>query len=201
MGLLVDMPKQGYGNSNDGNTSRRFFKKPEISARITGVDIRLIRRFKVILEVISSGHKINVEKFGIYTMDTAKLYVQLYSWYPMTPTVHKVLIHGPLVIQDALVPIGQLSEEAMEARNKYVRNYRLNHARKFSREGCNMDVLKRLLVTSDPLISSLRKNIKKKSEPYTKEVTEMFLPISEAEEEEEEEDTDEETDEESFIDS
>lgn len=52
-------------------------------------------------------------------MDTAKLYVQLYPWYPMTPTVHKILIHGATVIENALLPIGQLSEEAAEARNKH----------------------------------------------------------------------------------
>lgn len=29
MGLLVDIPKPGFGNTNDGNTSRRFFADPE----------------------------------------------------------------------------------------------------------------------------------------------------------------------------
>lgn len=42
MGLIVDQPKQVRGNSNDGNTSRRFFSDPETSAEITGIDIRLI---------------------------------------------------------------------------------------------------------------------------------------------------------------
>ena len=50
MGLLVDVPKPGFGNTKDGNTSRRFFQN--------GIDI-LINRFKVILEVISSGHEID----------------------------------------------------------------------------------------------------------------------------------------------
>lgn len=31
MGLLVDIPKAGFGNTNDGNTSRRFFAEPEVS--------------------------------------------------------------------------------------------------------------------------------------------------------------------------
>ncbi|KAJ8953465.1 hypothetical protein NQ318_023584 [Aromia moschata] len=38
MGLIVDKPKPGYGNSNDGNTARRFFKNPELSGEITGFD-------------------------------------------------------------------------------------------------------------------------------------------------------------------
>ena len=36
----------------------------------------------------------------------------------MPPTVHKMLIHGGEIIRRALVPIGWLSEEAQEARNK-----------------------------------------------------------------------------------
>jgi len=59
----------------------------------------------------------------------------------MTPTMHKVLIHGAIVIQNALLPIGQLSEDAAEARNKYFRLYRQEFARKFSRVSCNLDVL------------------------------------------------------------
>lgn len=62
MGLLVDIPKAGFGNTNDGNTSRRFFSNPEISSRITGVDINLIKKCSVILETLSSGLKINTQK-------------------------------------------------------------------------------------------------------------------------------------------
>ena len=37
MGLLVDVPKLGCGNTNDGNTSRRFFADPELAGAITGI--------------------------------------------------------------------------------------------------------------------------------------------------------------------
>jgi len=46
---------------------------------------------------------------------TAQLYVELYDWYRMPPSVHKVLIHGALVIKYSLLPIGFLSEEAQES--------------------------------------------------------------------------------------
>src|SRR6195952_2767429 len=127
MGILVDIPKAEFGNTNNGNTSRRFFNDPETSAAFTGVDVSWIARIKIILEVISSGHKIDVEKFRQYTLDTAKLYVELYPWCPMTPTLHKVLVHGPDIVENALLPIGQLSEEAAEARNKHFREYRLSY--------------------------------------------------------------------------
>lgn len=52
IGLIIDQPKQGEGNSNDGNTARRFFSDPETATSITGVDYDLIRRFQIILEVM-----------------------------------------------------------------------------------------------------------------------------------------------------
>lgn len=58
-GLLVDIPKPGFGTSNDGNTARRIFKNHKISAEITGVDENLVVRFHIILQCLSSGHDIN----------------------------------------------------------------------------------------------------------------------------------------------
>lgn len=188
MGLLVDVPKAGFGNTNDGNTSRRFFAEHEKSAKILGLDVNLIFRFKIILETISSGFQIDVSKFEKYAEDTAELYVNLYGWHPMTPTMHKVLRHGAEIISNALLPIGQLSEEAAEARNKHIREFRLHHARKFSREQCNRDVLNRLLLTSDPLLSGMRKAPKKHSGAFHKEALELMLPVEPDSDEEEEED-------------
>lgn len=44
MGLVVDRPKQGGGNTNDadGNTARKFFDNPDIVAEITSLDANLI---------------------------------------------------------------------------------------------------------------------------------------------------------------
>ncbi|KAF2890276.1 hypothetical protein ILUMI_15897 [Ignelater luminosus] len=87
------------------------------------MDYRLIYRLKVILEAISSGFRIDTKSFGTCCMETAKLYVELYSWQLMTPTLHKILMHGSLKIEKALLPTGQLSKEAAEARNKHFRLY------------------------------------------------------------------------------
>lgn len=74
----------------------------------------------------------------------------------MSATVHKVLIHGADIANVAIVPIGKLSEEASEARNKDFRKYRESHARKTSRVNNNQDILNMLLLSSDPYISSTR---------------------------------------------
>lgn len=94
----------------------------------------------------------------------------------MPPTIHKVLIHGSSIIDAALLPIGQLSEEAAESRNKHFKKFREGFSRKISRKSCNIDVYNRMLLTSDPLLLSMfplpvinRKN-------FPTEALEMFLP-------------------------
>lgn len=154
MALTVDQPKIVSGNSNDGNTARRFFNNPELASSITGIDINIIQRFSVILRTISSGFDIDLVKFEKYCIETANLYKKLYSWFYMPVTVHKILYHGSEIIKSFLIPIGQLSEEAMEARNKHFRQYREHRTRKISRTIANEDLLHALLMSSDPFITS-----------------------------------------------
>lgn len=159
MGLIIDQPTKqgGSGMSNDGNTARRFFANSEMSSTITGIKKELIERFSTILQVISSGIEINYELFDKYAMETAQLFISNYGWFNMPVSVHKILVHGSDIIKFALVPIGQLSEEAQEARNKDIKKYRKCNTRKNSRINTMQDLLNNLLVSSDPFISSLRK--------------------------------------------
>ena len=154
--MLVDVPKPGFGNTNDGNSSRCFFANPDVSSNITGINKDLIERFSSILKTLNSGYKINSTKFDEYAKETAKKYVELYNWYPMTPTVHKVLVHGKDIIDNFILPIGMLGEDAQESRHKDVRYYREHKTRKMSRKVTNEDLIKILLVSSDPIISNMR---------------------------------------------
>lgn len=177
MNLLIDIVKQGSGTTNDGNTARRFFENPDKTAAITGIDYDLIRRFAVILQAISSGENIDSQKFKDYAKKTAEQYILLYNWYYMPTTVHKLLIHGAdIIASNAIVPIGSLSEEASEARNKDFRKFREHHSRKSSRVCCNQDILNLLLLTSDPLISSVRPHLDaKKKKVYFAETLDLLI--------------------------
>lgn len=55
-----------------------------------------------------------------------------------------------------------MSEEAQEARNKDFKNIREHHTRKINRVLQNEDLIKMLIVSSNPYISSLRVMKKKK---------------------------------------
>lgn len=175
IGLVIDKPKQVSGNTNDGNTARRFFQAYDITSEITGVNMELIKRFYILLQVMSCGKAINSKKFGKFAYETAKLYVAKYPWYYMPSSVHKVLIHGEAIIEHySILPLGELSEDAQESRNKDYKNFRLHHARKISRRATNEDVLHSLLYTSDPYITSLRKPYNKKNLDLMDEAVELL---------------------------
>lgn len=80
LGLVVDKPKPGYGSSNDGNTARRFFGASVISSEI---DKYLINNLYVILRVINSGYKVQLNEFKILLKDTFNMYLKLYNWHYM----------------------------------------------------------------------------------------------------------------------
>lgn len=102
------------------------------------------------------------------------MFVDLYGWYYMPVTVHKVLLHGEKIITAAMLPIGLLSEEAQEARNKDYKNYRIYHSRKISRLTTNEDVLHQLLISSDPYLFSLRKEPAKNILPLSEDANSLF---------------------------
>lgn len=116
----------------------------------------------------------NVDKFRKYAADTAELYTSLYKWYYMPPVVHKVLYHGAEIIDFFNLPIGYFSEEPQEARNKDFRKIRENSCRKSSRLNNNEDLIHWLLITSDPLISSMRVSRTKTRKEFDEEVVELL---------------------------
>ena len=60
LGINVYIPRSwGSGNSHDGNIARTFFKCYKEAARVLGVDGELIRRFYIILCVLSSNKEVD----------------------------------------------------------------------------------------------------------------------------------------------
>ena len=96
LSLIVDVPKQGFGNTNDGNTARTAFENAEVFAEITGVDSEVIVRLRTILKAVCSSYDLEPEKFKEYCNETTDKILSLYSWYTNPPTVHKLIEHGAL---------------------------------------------------------------------------------------------------------
>ena len=173
LGLKVDEPKQGAGNTNDGNTARRAFEDEKMFADICGLNEALIHRLHMIMVALSCKLPIDADKFGAFCRDTAELLIELYPWYRMPVSVHILLIHGAKILASSVLPIGMMSEEAQEARNKDNKVFRMRHARKTSRVDTMSDVFHRLMVTGDIIISSRSLNAPQ-SKPLPCEVRDML---------------------------
>jgi hypothetical protein len=72
------------------------------------------------------------------------------------------------------LPLGKFSEEASEAKNKEYKYARLNNTRKCSRTATNEDLIHALLVSSDPVISSLRCSFKKEPTELNEEAVQLL---------------------------
>ena len=72
-------------------------------------DEDLLKRFGTILHAINSSNDVDAEKFRKFAEETARIVVQKYSFWTMSPTVHKVLLHGKEIILHNILPVGLLS--------------------------------------------------------------------------------------------
>ena len=111
-----------------------------------------------------------------YCFDTLHKIIQdeNVNFFYLPQAVHKVLMHTSQIMKIKQLPIGSLSEEAQEARNKDVRNFRQFLSRKDSHVHTNQDVVRRLLVSSDPYISGLREPSKQNNSSLPDEAMNML---------------------------
>lgn len=177
LNLLVDIVRPHSETTNDGNTARRVFATEEnrrIFSEILGIAKWLVDDLHTILVVINSGLPIDAEKFGSYCKSVAYKYVLEYDWHPMTVTLHKILMHGQSIIEMSSLPVGLLSEQAGESRNKFWRYDREHYSRKDTREHNLTDL------SSDPINSYTglrwRQKIRKRT-PFTTEVLSFLKPF------------------------
>lgn len=117
----------------------------------------MIEGFHTILQILTCGTKPkSIGKVRTYAIDIYQQCIQLYDWYPMPPSVHKILMHGADIMNIFRLPLGWYSEEALECNNKYFRKARSDHSRMCNRIRTNEDIFKHLLASSDPYLARLR---------------------------------------------
>ena len=79
------------------------------------------------------------------------------------------------------IPIGQLSEEALESRNKDIRRAREGHTQQMTRMATMLDLFHHLLESSDPFIASKQDFYQKSSRQFDADGRWM-LDLSDSEE-------------------
>ena len=105
----------------------------------------------IILRVILCTHQVDIIKFESLVKQTSILIAQKLPWAQLNWTLHRTLHHSVELIRiNNGWSIGSLSEEPLEANNKFVRRFLESHARTMSPNEQIQDVMARLLERSCP---------------------------------------------------
>ena len=131
-------------------------------APIVGFDREILKNFHIILITILCNFEIVVDKFKNFCFKIASLYMEKYPWYPMSATVHKVLVHWAA----SSLPLGCLGENASKACNKFYKKNRLSHARQNSRLNILTDVFCRAMDSSHQRTATSKYNQQFSSRGY-----------------------------------
>ena len=170
-GIRVDQPDpKGAGGSNStGNIAKRILWNKEnrdVLAESAPENKQnsiksIFRNLAIVLRLVSSDCKINVEKFDLICKDTAKTILSDFNAQIQIPnTLHVLLAHAcSLVEENGGYGFKKFSEEPLESNNKFVRKFRENLARKTNQVENLTDVATRLWMKSDPLICSLNREL------------------------------------------
>ena len=169
---VVDKTGKG-GTTTTGNVARRLLHSKASRDLIVSSlpdDHRdkisfLGQQLSTILRVMSSKEKVNVDKYKnlcysvyIFLLQKFQSQTKQCSWVSITPTVHKLLAHSwELIDSNDGYGLGSLDESGLEGCNKLLRNVRTCIARKTSQKDNVVDTIRRLWLSSDPLVQVERK--------------------------------------------
>ncbi|QQP53514.1 Uncharacterized protein FKW44_006019 [Caligus rogercresseyi] len=112
----------------------------------------LVMNMAVILTIINSDRKVKVDAFKEFCRATY-LHVTSIHWIELTPSSHAVLGHSAeLIEENGNRGLHNFTESGLEANNKFLRQYRINKARKTNQYDNLSDCINRLWDKSDPII-------------------------------------------------
>ena len=173
MHMRLDMPDSsgtGAGNTDTGNSARRFFdfiNRIHFVVMFEGTQEEkeaistLHKNFSIILRLYSSkNHKIDVDYLEELCTETNLLLVTTFPWATQPPCVHKLLAHSAQRIRlNDGYGMGCYSEEGLETLHKLIRRFRELLARKNNLFLNLFDVWRALMVRSDPIIRSKKRQL------------------------------------------
>ena len=135
-----------------------------LTAGITNSELKvkvdeIILNMAVILTIINSDMKVKIAEYTEFCRET-HLLVRSIDWIEFSPSAHSVLAHSSELIEgNNGRGLLNFSECGLEANNKFLRQYRINHARKTSQFDNLTDCINRLWDKSDPMVSNVRERI------------------------------------------
>ena len=121
----------------------------------------LHKNLSVALRVVSSKDDVVIDQYVDLLRETSMLLATKFTWAKVNYTLHGVIHHsGDLIAMNGGKGLGSLSEEALEANNKFIRRFLEQFSRKTSPDLQLEDCLARLLERSDPYILERKLNFR-----------------------------------------
>ncbi|KAI6659635.1 hypothetical protein LOD99_14558 [Oopsacas minuta] len=172
LNIIIDIPSTQGGTTTTGNVVRRCLIRKDdndqdflywvltvIPSEFKSHIIEIHTCLGAILRVYNSSRRVDTEELALVCSNIYQSILCAFPWANVSPTLHKLLAHAPEIISMFNDGHGleNLSEEGLEASNKYIRRYRDRLARKFSFEENLKDVFVRLISHSDPMLLMNRK--------------------------------------------
>ena len=145
------------GNSNNGPAAMRFFKNPSLGSSILNIPEETISIVGVLVEMINSTKFQDPDKYLVLSLVAHHLLVRDLSRETVfSANIHALMCHGNLYIRYAQqvlgVPLGFLTENAIEMGNKQNKQLKNMFSRKNAIANETADIFKRRLYISDPIV-------------------------------------------------
>ena len=179
LGILVDVPTPGGGNTNSGSIAQRFFSSDSrdticelITCDINRQNYNIFLQHVNVMLSICLGMKSGVDihktrQFGIDIMShirTSFVNSEGLPWIPVNPSLHAMCSHAwQLFDMAAGQPIAVFSEQAQEHWNKNVLSYKSGggaRARQHSVRLNIRDIMARMLHMTHPVVVAKQRRIK-----------------------------------------
>ena len=170
-GLCLDVVCSGRakgGTSTDGKQRRHFFNEEVVPTlkRLTkekyhGSMLKIHMLLSAIMHAVSSQQRVNISAY--MKNCNVSILIANYKWVQINHTLHGLIHHsGELIIRNDGYALGSLSEEGLEATNKFIRRF----LELLSRKTCPIDqltyVMSRLLERSNPKVLSKMASMKQR---------------------------------------
>ena len=161
------------GGSTTGEVGRAFFSKEFLPTILELVlpkyqeDVSTLHKnLSAIFRIISCTKKVDMVKYEALILETSLHIAKKFPWIQINYTLHGSLHHSAeLIGMNNETGLGEWSEEALEANNKFIRRFAETRSRKFSANAQLTDVIGLLI---------------ERSCPFTLEMQQMIRPAKEA---------------------
>ncbi|KAJ8677917.1 hypothetical protein QAD02_013704 [Eretmocerus hayati] len=139
-------------------------------------DEKLMKGIFLLIKLYRCKTKLSIPEVRKLWKSMYVRYHRLYgAWAMMSPTLHKLLAHGPDIAEEFEMSLAYYAGDALETWHKFLRRFTTTHARQSSREARITDLSNRAVYWSDPVIIKISLN-RRTQKPVSHGITKSIAP-------------------------